>query len=153
MQNFFSAEPGSNMTGRLHWEVDCKQEAKSATATSSALSISGWPTKFFLSASNSWNTFVSLSIRPSAKNLDHLYRLINHPRIMPDPSTMSSIIRWLLIQRERQMQKQMQRHMKFQEDSAKVYPVFRSARTSWNTFVRPSVRPWAQKIWINCTAL
>ena len=34
--------------GILHWEVDFKQEAKSATATSSALSITGWPTKFFL---------------------------------------------------------------------------------------------------------
>ena len=29
--------------------------------------------------------------------------------------------------------------------------IFRSARTSWN--LRPSVRPPAPKIWINCTAL
>ena len=44
--------------GMLHWEVDFKQ--KSATATSSGLSITGWPTKFFRSARTSWITFVSL---------------------------------------------------------------------------------------------
>ena len=31
--------------------------------------------------------------------------------------------------------------------------LFRSARTSWITFVSPSARPWAQKIWISCIAL
>ena len=31
--------------------------------------------------------------------------------------------------------------------------IFRSARTSWITFVSSSVRPWAQKIWISCIAL
>ena len=31
--------------------------------------------------------------------------------------------------------------------------IFRSARTSWITFVRPFVRPSARKIWISCIAL
>ena len=51
MQIFFLLNPDQTWqqgAGGLHWEVDCKQEAKSATATSSVLSITGWPTKFFL---------------------------------------------------------------------------------------------------------
>ena len=31
--------------------------------------------------------------------------------------------------------------------------LFRSARTSWITFVSSPVRPWARKIWISCIAL
>ena len=30
------------------------------------------------------------------------------------------------------------------------HSLFRSARTSWITFVRPPARPWARKIWISC---
>ena len=34
-----------------------------------------------------------------------------------------------------------------------ICAIFRSARTSWITFVRPPARPCARKIWISCIAL
>ena len=45
------------------------------------------------------------------------------------------------------------KHKKVQNCDFFNIEFFRSARTSWNTFVRPSVRSPAPKIWINCTAL
>ena len=66
-----------------------------------------------------WNP----SLPPRQRSRSYLHSLLNHSRIMSDPSydilPMSSIIGWW--RRQIQTQRQIQRHKKFHEECANVY--------------------------------